>query len=154
MKGIIEQTQYISVAGVGERYPYIHGSHRINHIYDIVDQYGIDMEETRCNFGGYRSWLICPVCGKKRLSLFYVDDLFQCKDCGNLLYDRQTESRKSRTLSERTIDLFRIKYEWMQNKRPVYNGKWTKRANRIAKRLVKAGVGFSLEEARRYGFNI
>lgn len=154
MKGIVEQTQYISVAGEDEIYPFIHGSHRIYDIYGIAKEFNIDIEETECNFGGYRAWLICPVCEKRKLSLFYVDGIFQCKECGKLLYDRQTESKKSRTISKSIIDLMVFKYKWINNRSPIYKGKWTKRSRHLINKLLRLDRGFSKEEAREMGFDV
>lgn len=137
MKGIVEQKPYISVVGREERYPYLFGSNRIEDIYGVVNKFDIEIEETECNFGGYRQWLICPFCGKRKLSLFYVDGCFKCRGCGDLLYDEQRESKNIREITKPAIDILRLKYEINNHRRPVYNGKWTKRSQLLAKKLEK-----------------
>lgn len=134
MRGIVEQKPYISVAKGGERYYHLYGSNRYP-LEDYMDKYNIEWTTTPCHFGGKRFWLICPFCGEKKLSLFFVDGWFKCRKCGDLLYDRQRLSKNARKMDEIIIDPLRIIYEKQQITRPYYQGDLTSRAKKCVAKM-------------------
>jgi hypothetical protein len=130
MRGVVEQTPYITIAKGGERYTFVHGSNIIEDIDFVIDRYMIDIDSTECNYGGWREWLICPICEKRKLSLFYQDYEFKCKECAGLLYDIQTVSESYRRTFNALIGTLKIKYKMENNRRPYYNGELTKRSRK------------------------
>lgn len=136
MRGIVEQKPYISVAKGGERYYHLYGDNRYP-LGDYMDRYGIKWTTTPCHFGGKRFWLICPFCKKKKLSLFFVDGWFKCRECGDLLYDRQRLSRSSRMINNMLIDPLRLIYEGQFITRYYYDNKLTKRAKKYISKAEK-----------------
>jgi len=137
MKGIVEQTPYITIAKGGERHMYVYGSNIIEDTDKIIDLYMIEMDTTECNYGNERNWLICPTCGKRRLSLYYDDYEFKCRKCAGLLYDIQTVSKKYRDDFNSLFNPLKLKHQMLNNRRPYYKGSLTKRAKRQVQKLLR-----------------
>ena len=55
----------------------------------------IQIEWTRCNFGGARPWLICR-CAKRVARLFRGLGGYYCRNCCNVIYESQRRSAKAR----------------------------------------------------------
>ncbi|MBK9444568.1 MAG: hypothetical protein IPN53_26215 [Comamonadaceae bacterium] len=57
--------------------------------------YRVRIEHTPCNYGGQRTWWLCPCCGK-RVALLYSGKMFSCRHCQQLTYQstRTGESSK------------------------------------------------------------
>lgn len=53
----------------------------------------IETECTRTGFDGYRRWLLCPGCGKRRSELYFTDTIFLCRQCLSLVYKGQHETK-------------------------------------------------------------
>src|SRR5271169_4868216 len=55
---------------------------------------------TRCNYGGSRVWLRCPLrgCGR-RVAILYLGDLPACRHCHNLAYYSQRQEAYSRAMT-------------------------------------------------------
>lgn len=69
-----------------------HGTLRL--VYDCNCQprdYRVMLERTPCNYGGERTWLMCPASGcKHRVAVLYLyGGVFVCRHCTGLLYDSQ-----------------------------------------------------------------
>ena len=64
--------------------------------YDIKQQ--IRLDQTPCNFGGYRYWFICPDCGRRVGVLYGAGIRFLCRHCYNLAYASQNETPSDRLL--------------------------------------------------------
>lgn len=52
-------------------------------------------EQTPCNYGGKRSFFLCPHCGR-RICLIYCIDKWGCRHCHNLTYPCQGEKAEDR----------------------------------------------------------
>lgn len=52
----------------------------------------IDIQRTKCNFGGERIWFSCPVCGKKFAKLYNTGIKFYCRHCLDLVYLTQSKT--------------------------------------------------------------
>jgi hypothetical protein len=67
----------------------------------------ISFDRTQCNYGGYRSWFLCPHCGRRVAILYGAGKYFLCQHCYNLTYSSQQESpafrlmRKAQNIRER-----------------------------------------------------
>ena len=63
--------------------------------------------QTPCNYGGYRSWFLCPHCGCRVALIYGAGKYFLCRHCYDLTYASQQESmpdrlmRKARKIRER-----------------------------------------------------
>jgi hypothetical protein len=56
----------------------------------------ISFDRTPCNYGGSRTWLLCPRCWKRVAALYGAGKYFFCRHCYNLTYSRQQENRQDR----------------------------------------------------------
>jgi hypothetical protein len=65
------------------------------------------LDSTPCNFGGERTWFLCPFCQNRRAVLFSVAGVFACRTCHNLAHastrDSETEAcnRRIRRIEDR-----------------------------------------------------
>jgi len=53
--------------------------------------YPIELETTKCNFGGERYWFRCPECNK-RACVLYGGTIFKCRSCHGLVHKSRNES--------------------------------------------------------------
>ncbi len=62
-------------------------------------KYPIEIEWTRCNYGGYRAWFRCPArhCGR-RVAVLFGGRIFACRQCHQLAYESQREPPHYRAL--------------------------------------------------------
>lgn len=51
----------------------------------------VHLDTTPCNFGGERSWFLCPRCMSRRDVLFSVKGRFRCRACHDLAYTSTRE---------------------------------------------------------------
>ena len=103
-------------------------------------EYRVDLEVTKCNYGGVRFWYKCPVeilgCDRRVTVLYLVGDLFACRNCFRISY---------KTRNKRGFDKFRQKdidlvAEARDPRWKSYRGKPTrrfKRAQRIKEKFDK-----------------
>lgn len=69
--------------------------------------YAIKFDKTPCNYGGERTWLLCPYCEKRVAVIYSYDAYFLCRKCCSLPYASQAETkadrmrRKARKIRER-----------------------------------------------------
>ena len=52
----------------------------------------INIQRTKCNFGGERIWFLCPVCGNKFAKLYNTGIKFYCRHCLDLVYTTQSKT--------------------------------------------------------------
>jgi hypothetical protein len=57
----------------------------------------IHFDFTPCNYGGYRTWFLCP-CGKRVAVLYGTGKYFLCRHCCDLVYASQQESQPDRLM--------------------------------------------------------
>lgn len=60
----------------------------------------IHFDRTPCHYGGHRTWLLCPRCGKRVAVLYGAGKYFWCRHCHDLTYASQQESRIFRMMSK------------------------------------------------------
>ena len=53
--------------------------------------YTVELEATKCNFGGLRYWFKCPKCNK-RVCVLYAGTIFKCRTCHGLVHKSRNES--------------------------------------------------------------
>jgi hypothetical protein len=56
------------------------------------------LSKTKMNFGGERSWFLCPGCNR-RIAVLYGGKLFRCRHCLGLRYVSQRETPRFRSIS-------------------------------------------------------
>ena len=49
----------------------------------------INLSGTQANYGGIRWWLVCSLCGRRRIRLYYRSQQFGCRLCLGLAYETQ-----------------------------------------------------------------
>ena len=54
------------------------------------------LEKTKCYFGGFRSWFLCPFCNKRVAKLYFKNEEFACRNCHQLTYT-SCQSRRTKT---------------------------------------------------------
>ena len=70
-------------------------------------EYPIRLERTRCNYGGWRTWFLCPASGcGRRAAFLYGGRIYACRQCRGLAYLSQRQSVCDRA-TERAWDLLR-----------------------------------------------
>jgi hypothetical protein len=63
----------------------------LSHAYRKDEKWTVWLEWTPCNYGGARTWFLCPSCGR-RVSILYGSGPFACRHCHQLAYDSQRDS--------------------------------------------------------------
>jgi hypothetical protein len=53
--------------------------------------YEVELETTKCNFGGERYWFKCPECNQ-RACVLYGGTIFKCRSCHGLVHKSRNES--------------------------------------------------------------
>ena len=54
----------------------------------------IRLDSTPCNYGGERTWFLCPHCRNRRAVLFSAGGVFACRQCHDLAYASTREDAK------------------------------------------------------------
>lgn len=65
--------------------------------WENVEQ-AISFDRTSCNYGGYRTWFLCPRCWKRVAILYGAGKYFLCRHCYDFTYSSQQESRSDRLM--------------------------------------------------------
>ena len=65
--------------------------------WENVEQ-AILFDRTSCNFGGHRTWFLCPRCWKRVAVLYGAGKYFWCRHCYDLTYSSQQETRENRLM--------------------------------------------------------
>lgn len=116
---------------------------RLGHeVRDGYEDYTVRLTRTKCHFGGYRHWFICPndSCKRRVAVLYGLGSRFICRTCLGLIYECRTFSYGSglgialrdyrRLLAvERGVGLSRVRY---------WRGQPTKRYRKFLKRKAYA----------------
>lgn len=58
----------------------------------------ISFDRTPCNYGGYRTWFLCPRCWKRVAVLYGAGKYFLCRHCYGLTYKSQQENKADRLM--------------------------------------------------------
>ncbi|MCW5203227.1 hypothetical protein VU12_09845 [Desulfobulbus sp. US4] len=58
----------------------------------------IPFELTPCNYGGHRTWFLCPHCMKRVAVLYGAGKDFLCRHCHDLVYTSQQENESFRLI--------------------------------------------------------
>jgi hypothetical protein len=64
------------------------------------EEYLVSIVWTPCNYGGRRTWFLCPGSGcGRRIAILYGGGIFACRHCHQLAYDSQREPAHERALT-------------------------------------------------------
>ncbi len=76
----------------------LHYRHRLHGgEWEQVEQ-TIPFARTSCNYGGHRTWFLCPHCMKRVAILYGAGKYFLCRHCHDLVYASQQEDRSYRLI--------------------------------------------------------
>ena len=62
-----------------------------------MQSYWFNFAQTACNYGGTRSWFICPHCDKQCAKLYQRSARFACRKCQRLRYQSQALAALARS---------------------------------------------------------
>lgn len=65
--------------------------------WEPVEQ-AISFDRTPCNYGGHRTWFLCPRCWKRVVVLYGAGKYFFCRRCYDLAYGSQQEGEVDRLM--------------------------------------------------------
>ena len=103
-------------------------------------EYRVDLDVTKCNYGGQRYWYRCPVeilgCDRRVGVLYKVGDYLACGRCFSVTY----ESRKLSGVYKKfgVVNMPELLRQELNFKRLRYKGKPTKKFLRFSKKYEKA----------------
>ena len=113
------------------------------------------LTETHPNYGGKRTWFLCPSCHSRRAKL-YGGKYFRCRKCLDLCYETQLENESSRLMSA----MYKIRHrlgdyngldEWFPDKP---KGMRWKTYNALWRRYRALDGHLNLAWAKRFGISI
>lgn len=107
-------------------------------------QHRIRLFHQQVHFGGNRTYLICPYCGKNRKQIYFIAGHAACRCCHGLNYRCQSESPLDRSI--RTSNRFYKRFEQINTEGQYSNG--------IALRKRKSNYLVGLFKAERQIRNI
>jgi hypothetical protein len=58
----------------------------------------ISLDQTPCNYGGFRTWFLCPRCERRVGVLYGAGKYFLCRHCYDLTYVTQQEDEATRLI--------------------------------------------------------
>jgi len=60
-----------------------------------IDGQMVQLDRTKCHYGGYRVWFLCPACHRRIGNLYRkpLSNQFFCRHCNNLTYQLMTFHR-------------------------------------------------------------
>jgi hypothetical protein len=100
--------------------------------------YEIELEITKCNFGGFRYWFKCPDCNK-RACVLYGGTIFKCRTCHGLVHKSRNESALDQAI--RRLDKEKDKL-WPDESLCFYDSigwldkpKWMRQRTYVAKKI-------------------
>jgi len=70
-----------------------------NEEWEDVEQV-ISFDRTPCNYGGKRTWFLCPHCNRRVALLYGAGKYFLCRHCYNLTYASQQTQRYERLMEK------------------------------------------------------
>ncbi|MGY3743668.1 hypothetical protein [Leuconostoc inhae] len=68
--------------------------------YVIFNGREIQFTTTSPNYGGVRYWLVCPICDKRKGTLYAVKSVMACRNCAKLYYPLQENTVQRDSISK------------------------------------------------------
>jgi len=91
----------------------------------------VAIERTACNFGGSRTWFVCPQCAR-RCAVLYLRGKFACRRCSRVVYATQSDDDMGRAWRKQRKVEARLGENWQ---RP--NGMHRTTYERLLKRIME-----------------
>lgn len=85
----------------------------------------IELDRTRCYFGGGRPWFCCPLCGDRCAVLYLRGARFKCRSCAGAVYSSQGEDAMGRAWRRQQRLEAKLGPDW---RRPKYMHRSTREA--------------------------
>lgn len=109
--------------------------------------YKVHLTTTKCNYGGKRYWLLCPLvsngttCNRRTSVLYLGGKYFGCRHCYNLTYDSRNVSGFQKQFGK---IIGEYEFEKMRNniKRKYYRGNMTRKYKRYLYLKHRNDIGF------------
>lgn len=96
----------------------------------------INLEQTSCNYGGVREWLVCPACTKRVGALYQEKSEFWCRKCIGMTYFCQKIPYHSiQYVFWRLVKAQEMKETLLQEKHPSRIGKQIEKYMKLAKKI-------------------
>lgn len=110
----------------------------------------VNFTKTRCNFGGYRHWFVCPHC-KRRVWVLYWDGSWGCRHCHNLTYRSRLERKQGLLYNARRVLMMSKAIDELEGvkKRSKYKGKPTRKQRKLEWMLTQARISSALIKIQR-----
>lgn len=109
----------------------------INLAYTINNEVNIDytlkIEQTVCNYGGFRYWLKCYRCEQRAANLYLYEGYFICRHCANLTYSDNNNTKRYREIGQAlgSVRVQKLEDHLDKTNRYYYGGRLTKKAKRL-----------------------
>lgn len=100
----------------------------------------IIIQQTPCNYGGYREWLECPECKKRRGLLYRDNGKFKCRKCLELVYYTQKINYRGLEPVIRNMKKLDDLEDTPESRIRFYKNNLTKRTERYKKLSYKVGL--------------
>lgn len=110
------------------------------------------LDQTPCNYGGYRIWMRCPHCYRRCAILYLAGKYPACRKCYNLGYSSESEGALDRALRQARKSQEKLGYyegditEWL----PRPKGMHMKTYQRHLQKIRRGNRMFCAEVARRF----
>lgn len=105
---------------------------------EVYRQHRIRLFHQQVHFGGTRTYLICPYCGKNRKQIYFIAGHAACRCCHGLYYRCQSESPFDRSI--RASNRLYKRFENLSGQNNCLDGKMLRRARAVCLVEVKANT--------------
>lgn len=120
-------------------------------------KYQVPLVTTKCNYGGFRYWFVCPLIKNgvsclKRVGALYkppYEDHFGCRSCYELTYGSKMLNGFEKKLG-RIISIPELEQMEKETKRTHYRGKTTRKYLRFLRAQKKSSLGLKFRVAKLY----
>ena len=115
----------------------------------------VDLDRTPCNYGGTRTWFLCPRCGR-RVGVLFGGRRFWCRHCHGIAYAVENEDKLSRALRRSNKLRERVQARAGTAYPVVFRpkGMHQKTFDRIRWEIEGIEAGFWIAAAERFGFQV
>ena len=115
----------------------------------------VDLDRTPCNYGGTRTWFLCPRCGR-RVGVLFAGRRFWCRRCHGIAYAVENEDKLSRVLRRSNKLRERVQARAGTAYPVIFKpkGMHQRTFDRIRWEIEEIEAGFWIATAERFGFQV